>query len=200
MEVLKSFFKSLSSVSSVFLLSIVAVLPVFSEDSSMSSDSVSERKLQKVRDEFRGGNIGTDTLDVSGIGDSGGSESSPSLLSLTVRIVISLILIILVLYLLMFLLKKGSKAGGSDTGSGGSMDLIESIYTGPGSSVVLVRILDSVYVLGQTSKGISFIDKIEGEKAVEAIAMTKSGPDITGFKEVFSNFMNKVKNSGSGHV
>jgi len=175
---------------------VVTASSVYCFDTSEINDSISENKLQKVKKEFQRGGIEADTLDVSGIAERAGSDSV-SLVGISIRIIISLIIIILVLYILMYFFKK-SNTPGSFSG-GGSMDLIETISTGPGSSMVLVRILDSVYVLGQTTKGMHYIDKIEGEKAVEAIAMTKAGADITGFKEVFSNFMTKVKNGGGGN-
>ena len=37
------------------------------------------------------------------------------------------------------------------------------------------------------------LDKIEGNKAVELIASTKGGTSIVQFKDMFNNFMGKIK-------
>ena len=114
-------------------------------------------------------------------------------LSLKIAGYLAGILVLIVLFA--WIAKKGGLAGSSKLGGTGSMDILEALPLGNAKSIALVRIMDAVYIVGQTQQSISLLDKIEGEKAVEIIASSKGGVSMAKFKDVFSNFMGKMKKS-----
>ena len=76
---------------------------------------------------------------------------------------------------------------------GGSMDILEALPLGQNKSVLLVRVTDRVYLLAQTQNQITVLDTITGEKAIELISSSKGVVSIMQFKDVFNNFMGKMK-------
>ena len=76
---------------------------------------------------------------------------------------------------------------------GGSMDVLEALPLGQNKSVLLVRVTDRVYLLAQTQNQITVLDTITGEKAIELISSSKGVVSIMQFKDVFNNFMGKMK-------
>lgn len=84
-------------------------------------------------------------------------------------------------------------AGVSKVGGGSNMDTIEAIYFGQNRGAVLIRVADTVYLLGHTPESVVLLEKIEGEKAVELIASSKGGSTVMSFKDAFNNFMGKMK-------
>jgi flagellar biosynthetic protein FliO len=76
---------------------------------------------------------------------------------------------------------------------GGSMDVLEALPLGQNRNVLLVRVTDKVYLLAQTQNQITVLDTITGEKAIELISSSKGVVSIMQFKDVFNNFMGKMK-------
>lgn len=76
---------------------------------------------------------------------------------------------------------------------GGSMDILEALPLGPNKNIVLVRVTDKVYLLAQTQNQITVLDTLTGEKAIELISSSKGVVSIMQFKDVFNNFMGKMK-------
>ena len=76
---------------------------------------------------------------------------------------------------------------------GGSMDILEALPLGQNRNVLLVRVTDKVYLLAQTQNQITVLDTITGEKALELISSSKGVVSIMQFKDVFNNFMGKMK-------
>jgi len=76
---------------------------------------------------------------------------------------------------------------------GGSMDILEALPLGQNRNVLLVRVTDKVYLLAQTQNQITVLDTITGEKAIELISSSKGVVSIMQFKDVFNNFMGKMK-------
>jgi flagellar biosynthetic protein FliO len=79
---------------------------------------------------------------------------------------------------------------------GGSMDILEALPLGQNRNVLLVRVTDRVYLLAQTQNQITVLDTITGEKAIELISSSKGVVSIMQFKDVFNNFMGKMKKPG----
>ena len=79
---------------------------------------------------------------------------------------------------------------------GGSMDVLEALPLGQNRNVLLVRVTDKVYLLAQTQNQITVLDTITGEKALELISSSKGVVSIMQFKDVFNNFMGKMKKPG----
>jgi flagellar biosynthetic protein FliO len=76
---------------------------------------------------------------------------------------------------------------------GGSMDVLEAVALGQNKSLALVRVVDKVYLVGQTQTQITLLDTMEGTKAIELIASSKGGVSIGQFKDVFNSFMDRFK-------
>jgi flagellar biosynthetic protein FliO len=114
---------------------------------------------------------------------------------LVLRIAFYLLIVIAVILLISWMIRKTGLAGRSKIGGVGSMDILEVLPLGANRSVMLVRVTDRVYLLSQTQNSINVLDKIEGDKAVELIATTKSGVSISQFKDVFNSFMEKIKHN-----
>jgi flagellar biosynthetic protein FliO len=76
---------------------------------------------------------------------------------------------------------------------GGSMDVLEALPLGQNRNILLVRVTDKVYLLAQTQNQIAVLDTITGEKAIELISSSKGVVSIMQFKDVFNNFMGKMK-------
>ncbi len=147
--------------------------------------------IQKVREAVAEGNqrLAGDTA-LAGAAAQGAPNESAWLIIL--RIVAYLALVLAILFGGVWVFKRLSGKSGTRAGSG-SMDVVEMLPIGQGRSIVLVRILDAVMVLAQTSQTVTLIEKIEGEKALELIAATREGASIVQFKELFNNFIGRMK-------
>jgi len=109
------------------------------------------------------------------------------------RVIGYLAVILLLIFGTAWGVRKLGVAGVSRVGGGNNMDVIETLYLGQNRGAALVRVADTVYLLGHTQENIVLIEKIEGDKAIELIASTKSGASITTFKDAFNSFMGKMK-------
>ena len=111
------------------------------------------------------------------------------------RVVGYLVVIVLIIFAAAWGVRKIGISGVSKVGGGNNMDVIETIYLGQNRGAALVRVADTVYLLGHTPENIVLIEKIEGDKAVELIASTQGSGTITTFKDAFNNFMGRMKRS-----
>jgi flagellar biosynthetic protein FliO len=108
------------------------------------------------------------------------------------RIGLYLIITIAAIFLVIWGIKRVGFAGRSKIG-GGSMDVLEALPLGQNRNIVLVRVVDKVYLIGQTQNSITVLETIEGQKALELISTTKGVVSMAQFKDVFNNFMGKFK-------
>jgi flagellar biogenesis protein FliO len=125
-------------------------------------------------------------------GDLQSEKTGESYTLVTLRIVGYLVLLSGIIFCGIWFVKKLGLAGTSRIG-GGSMDLLEALPVGQNRSLILVRVMNVVYVLAQTPQQVTVLEKIDGDRAVELIASTKGGTSIVQFKEVFNNFLGKIK-------
>jgi flagellar biosynthetic protein FliO len=136
---------------------------------------------------------------VSSIGDSSlGNYTAPAkeninYTSVVFRIVFYLALIVLLILGLAWFMRKAGIAGTSKIGGGGAMDVLEVLPFGQNRNAILIRVMDSVYLLGQTPNSIVLLEKIEGQRAIDLIASSKGGSSITQFRDAFNNFIGKIK-------
>lgn len=136
---------------------------------------------------------------VSNIGDSGLGQYSPvkkqseNYTAIIFRIIFYLALTILLILGLAWFMRKVGISGTSKIGGGGAMDVLEVLPFGQNRNAILVRVMDSVYLLGQTPNSIVLLEKIEGQKAIDLIASSKGGSSIVQFKDAFNNFIGKMK-------
>jgi flagellar biosynthetic protein FliO len=114
---------------------------------------------------------------------------------LILRIAFYLLIVTGAIILISWGAKRIGLTGRSKIGGNGSMDTLEVLSLGPNRAIMLVRVMDRVYLLSQTQTNITVLDKIEGDKAVDLIASTKGGVSISQFKDVFNNFMGKMKHN-----
>jgi flagellar biosynthetic protein FliO len=98
-----------------------------------------------------------------------------------------------VIFAIAWFVRKTGFGNSSKIGGGGSMDILEVLQFGQNRNAILVRVMDTVYLLGQTPTSIVLLEKIEGQKAIDLIASSKGGGAVMQFKDVFNNFMGKMK-------
>lgn len=113
---------------------------------------------------------------------------------LTLRMIGWLVLLLAILWAGAWAVKKIGLAGKSKIG-GGSMDILEALPLGQGKNILLVRVLDKVYVLGQTAQQITILAAFEGQQALSLIAQKGEIVSLSQFKDVFHSFMDKFKKS-----
>jgi flagellar biosynthetic protein FliO len=108
------------------------------------------------------------------------------------RVCFFLALIAAAIVLLAWLIKRFGLVGRSKMG-GGSMDLLESLPLGPQRTILMVRVKDAVFLLGQTQSQITLLDKVDGERAFELISSSKGSFSVTQFKDALDGFMGKIR-------
>jgi flagellar biosynthetic protein FliO len=111
------------------------------------------------------------------------------------KITVALGIVIFLLFGVTWAAKRFGLAGGSKIGGGGSMDLLEVLPLGQNRNILLVRVMDKVYLIGQTADSIVNLEVFEGEKALEIVSASKGGSTMMQFKDVFNNFMGRTKKS-----
>jgi flagellar biosynthetic protein FliO len=110
----------------------------------------------------------------------------------SLRIGLYLFITIAAIFLVIWGIKRIGLAGRSKIG-GGSMDVLEALPLGQNKTMVLVRVVDKVYLIGQTQNSLDVLETIEGQKALELISSTKGVVSMAQFKDVFNNFMTKFR-------
>jgi flagellar biogenesis protein FliO len=119
-------------------------------------------------------------------------KESESYIWVVFRITLYLAIVIGVIFLVAWIVKKAG-IGNSRIGGAGNMDILEVLQTGQNRNTMLIRVMDAVYLIGQTQNTIVLLEKIEGQKAIDLIASSKGGGTVMQFKDVFNNFMGKMK-------
>ena len=109
------------------------------------------------------------------------------------RMIGYLAIITMIIFAVAWGVRKAGFAGTSKLGGGGSMDIIEVLSFGQNRNAVLIRVADTVYLLGQTPESMVLLEKIEGQKAIDLIASSKGGTSVMNFKEAFNSFIGKMK-------
>jgi flagellar biogenesis protein FliO len=121
-------------------------------------------------------------------------KESESYVWVVFRITLYLAIVIGVIFLVAWIVRKAG-IGNSRIGGAGNMDILEVLQTGQNRNTMLIRVMDAVYLIGQTQNSIVLLEKIEGQKAIDLITSSKGGGTVMQFKEVFNNFMGKMKKS-----
>jgi flagellar biosynthetic protein FliO len=169
-----------------FMAAMLASAPV---DSSIGNFDIS-----KVRSELsvQGGGSNNTVAAAASAPVAGRRTVSAALL--TLRMIGWLLLLFAILFVGAWVVKKIGLAGKSKI-SGGSMDIVEVLSLGQGKNILLVRVLDKVYVLGQTNQQITLLSTFEGQQALSLIAQKGEIVSLSQFKDVFHSFMEKFKKS-----
>jgi flagellar biosynthetic protein FliO len=168
----------------------VGVVPAAAQSTQRAFDS--ERFIDNVRGELRDiDSAGAPQSPAARTGDSA-PRASESLLLVTLRIAGYLALVIACIFVVAWLLKKGGIGGGSRLG-GGSMDILEVVSLGSQRAVVMLRVGEGVYLIGQSAGGVTLLDTFEGDRALELISASRGGVSINTFGEVLGSFVGKHK-------
>lgn len=163
------------------------------EAGKASDRALFEKKLEYARNRAARENEEMFTDSIRTGGSRPRRSESIGLGTLIIRIAGYLSLVaVLIVGIAWFLRKNGARGG---TVMGGATDVIETLPIGQGRHVTLVRIQDTILVVGHTPHNVVLLDRIEGQKAVELIATGKGGTSIEQFKDVFSSFVGKMKKS-----
>lgn len=173
-----------------FLLFFFAAYPVAQTPAPGDIGSFDIAKVNKEISAPGAGAPGAPSADSARLSSSPLKTSSASLFWILLRIAGSLVLVVVCIYGVVWLLKKLGVTGSSKP-SAASMDVLEVLPIGQNRTLMLVRVLDEVFLIGQTPAHINLIEKITGDKAIEVMSSSKGGVSIAQFKDVFNNFMGK---------
>lgn len=121
------------------------------------------------------------------------AKTSENFILVILRITLYLAIVIVAIFAVAWIAKKIGISNSSKIGGGGAMDVLEILQFGQNRNAILVRVMDTVYLLGQTPTSIVLLEKIEGQKAIDLIASSKGGGTVMQFKDVFNNFLGKMK-------
>jgi flagellar biogenesis protein FliO len=120
-------------------------------------------------------------------------EVRGSVLSVVIRIFVYLLIVIVLILVIARVFKKVGLPGTVRNNRAGSMDLLEILPLSQNRNISMIRIVDAVYVIGQSQQSMLLIEKIEGQKALELISASKDGNSIIQFKDALNTFMGKFK-------
>jgi flagellar biosynthetic protein FliO len=174
----------------------VCVFIVYPQDSVQEkSGGIGNFSIEKVRD------LSANPASLTAVNDSvspvkkAAEKGAADYTIIMLRIIGSLVLIIALIYLVTWLMRKFGLAGTSTRvgGGGGSMDVLEVLPLGQNRNAVLFRVMDTVYLCGQTQTNIALIDKIEGPRAAEILTSSKGTSTVVHFKEAVNHFISRMK-------
>ena len=177
----------------VLALTIVILLAALAFGQSDSNKTISSFDINKVRQALGAVDSGSAVTAVTAAVPAAAPKRTPVNVTLVIlRIVGWLALFTLVFVGLAWGIKKLGLAGKSKLGGGGAMDLLEVLPLGQNRSVMLVRILDKVYAVGQTPQAINLLTAFDETTSVKLITSAKS-VSLTQFKDAFAHFMGKLQ-------
>ena len=172
------------------ILLLMSFFLAYGQENESDSTGIGGFDMDKVYEEVASANDSALTGDG---GISGFTRQPENYALVLLRITGYLVLITLVIFGMAWGIRKLGVAGVSKVGGGNNMDVIETLYLGQNRGASLVRVGDTVYLLGHTQENIVMLEKIEGERAIELIASSKGGATIMNFKDAFNNFLGKMK-------
>jgi flagellar biosynthetic protein FliO len=146
--------------------------------------NIGDFDIEKVRNAVR-------TNDSSINGTASDAVVRESVTSLVLRITLYLGIVIVMIAGIAWLVKRGGI--GAVRGGGGAMDIVETLPVGQNRMLIMVRVMDEIYLVAQTSSAITLLDKIGGQKALDIIASSKGGGTILRFRDAFDHFLGKIK-------
>lgn len=175
----------------MLLVPLLSVLTAAPDSSGADGFDISEVRRAIGQNTFGPG--ASDTLPGGVVGRQAAAEEE-SFVLIVLRIIGYLALVLVLIFLIAWGVRKAGLAGGSKMG-GGSMDVLEALPLGQNRALLLVRVTDRVYLLGQSQSRIDMLETYESDKALEIISSTKGGVSMTQFKDVFGSFMGKLRKS-----
>ena len=183
------------SILSFLLVHLILALSVVGQDSTATTArGIGSFSIEKVR--LFSSDSRVSAADSTSVASVRGSDKTATNYTIIIfRIIGTLALIIGLIYLVMWLMRKAGLASGSTRvgGGGGSMDVLEILPLGQNRNAVLFRVMDTVYLCGQTPSHIALIDKFEGQRAAELLTSNKGPSTVVHFKEAVNNFIARMK-------
>lgn len=162
-----------------------AVLVLSMQVSAVDTDNIGDFDISKVREAA----LTSDTT--AGASEVAVPVEREHVFNVVLRLMLYLGVVIgLIAVCAWFFRRKGLQAL---RGGGGAMDIIETLPVGQNRMLLMVRVMDEIYFMSQTSAHISLIEKIGGQKALDIIASSKGGGTIVHFKDALNSFMGKMK-------
>jgi len=177
----------------IFVIIAMILIPITVYAQNGGSGGIGNFDIDKVYEEASGGVDDDSSLAQGGAGIPGYPRKQENYALVLLRIIGYLVVVTVIILAAAWGVRKIGVAGVSKVGGGNNMDTIEAIYFGQNRGAVLIRVADTVYLLGHTPENVVLLEKIEGEKAVELIASSKGGSTVMSFKDAFNNFMGKMK-------
>jgi flagellar biosynthetic protein FliO len=161
---------------------------------ALADNTIGTFDIEKVRKAASesGYSLGEDSAAGAASVESSSARKSDGIGWVAIRLSLYLALIVGAIFVVIWVIKRLGLAGGSKIG-GGSMDVLEALPVGQNRTIMLVRVRDIVYVLAQTQHQITLLDKVEGDRALEVISSSKGAVSISQFKDVFNDFMGRIK-------
>jgi flagellar biogenesis protein FliO len=188
---MKSSFRILPVLSISILVCVSAGVTQTDTGKDQSKSGIGSFDINKVRE------LSAKPQTVPPAGSSQAAEAAqkemPNYTFVMLRIIGSLAIIIVLIFGVTWLIRKSGLAGSSRIGGGGSMDVLEVLSLGQNRNVVMFRVMDTVYLCGQTAANIALLDKIEGQRAVDLLTSSKGSSTVVQFKEAFNQFISKMK-------
>ncbi|MDR2577429.1 MAG: flagellar biosynthetic protein FliO [Chitinispirillales bacterium] len=181
---MKSFVRFFSAALVLLSISLTTAPPAYGQDDDVGAFDIDLVYEDAVR--------GDDSLLADG-GPYAFTRQPENYALVIMRITGYLVVITAFIFALAWGVRKVGVAGVAKVSGGNNMDTIETLYFGQNRGAALIRVGDTVYLLGHTPDSIVLLEKIEGEKAIELIAASKGGTSIVNFKDAFNNFMGKMK-------
>lgn len=173
-----------------FLLILIFIISVIQAQGSTSRET-GDFDIKKVREA-----VFSTTNDSTLNEDLNLKKSTENYSLVILRVVFYLAVVIAVIFAVAWIVKKSGLTGSSRIGGGGAMDVLEILPFGQNRTITMIRVMDAVYLLGQTPQSIVLLEKIEGQKAIDLIASSKGGSSIVQFKDAFNSFISKMKKQG----
>jgi len=174
----------------MMLITTIAALPLYAQD---DGGGIGNFDIDKVYENAVGDEDEDSALGGAGSASNAYPRGRENYALVLLRIIGYLVVVTVIILAAAWGARKLGVAGVSKVGGGNNMDTIEAIYFGQNRGAVLIRVADTVYLLGHTPENVVLLEKIEGEKAVELIASSKGGSTVMSFKDAFNNFMGKMK-------
>lgn len=176
----------------VFFVFIFTIFILLQDCRAQKNPDLGTFDIEKVRKEAIGNSSDNSNDSLKGSFASQKNVREENLGFLILRLTLYFAITIAAIFLVVWLIKKIGIAGKSKIG-GGSMDILEALSLGPNKSIILVRVVDKVYLLGQTQNSINVLEIYEGQKALELISSTKGIVSMSKFKDVLNTFMERFK-------
>jgi flagellar biogenesis protein FliO len=187
-KVMHIFIKTIKKVIVVSSIICILISSIFAfNESSVDSQKNNGFNMQVLQNELQNSmTVESDTGNVI-------EKESGNIAVVITKIIVYLLVVIVLILLVSWMIKKIGFTGKIKNSGTGSMDLLEVLPLAQNRNISMVRIQDSVYILGVQQSSMILIEKIEGQKAIELISSSKGSSSVMQFKDALNTFVGKFK-------